>query len=111
MNRNKKINRVELQRCCHCIHLFSTVLAICKISTSELEYESFITVPIDNFIDLVYYKNSEMMCNELNKIKAIIDMTFDMMNIEGRNFTCFPSFVSDFICDVMVSCRYCLWCL
>lgn len=28
------------------------------------------------------------MCNELDKIIAKIEMTFDMMNIEGRKFTC-----------------------
>lgn len=32
------------------------------------------------------------MCNKLDLVLAIIDMTFDMMNIEGRQFTC-PSVI------------------
>lgn len=32
------------------------------------------------------------MCKKLDLVLAIIDMTFDTMNIEGRQFTC-PSVI------------------
>lgn len=39
---------------------------------------------IDNFINFINYKNSKLMCKKLDLVLVIIDMIFDMMNIEGR---------------------------